>query len=445
MSGRRGLSDDDLARLLGEMREGSAVTAPAASPAFVDRDKLLSFENLPRYKELSAQQAAADMLGLKNPYHRLHEGRSGATARIEGRDVVNFASYDYLGLNGDPRIIRAVAEAAETWGTSVSGSRLSSGERPAHQALERALAGLYGAEDAVAFVSGHATAIAALPTLMGPKDLVVTDAFMHNSVVLGAQYAPATRRTFPHNDLDALEAMLERERHRFERVLVVSEGLFSMDGDGPDLARLVALKERFGFWLMIDDAHGLGVLGPTGRGIAERAGVDPGAVDIWFGTLSKSLVSCGGYIAGPAAMVAYLKAFAPGMVYSVGLPVPVAEAARMALGLMLEEPERVQHLQANSRAFRNGAAALGLDVGPSWGAGIVPIMVGDTIKTVILAQRLLERGINAFPVLPPGVPERSARLRFFLSAAHSPEQIDAALEALAEEAAALGLTGDHRR
>ncbi|MFG1262504.1 aminotransferase class I/II-fold pyridoxal phosphate-dependent enzyme [Xanthobacter aminoxidans] len=445
MSGRRGLSDEDLAHLLGEMRAGTAAPAPAPSPAFVDRDGLLSFESLPRYKELTAQQAAADMLGLKNPYHRLHEGRSGATARIDGREVVNFASYDYLGLNGDPRITRAVTAAVETWGTSVSGSRLSSGERPAHLALERALADVYGAQNAVAFVSGHATAIAALPTLMGPKDLVVTDAFMHNSVVLGAQYSPATRRTFPHNDLDALETMLGRERHRFERVLVVSEGLFSMDGDGPDLARLVALKERFGFWLMIDDAHGLGVLGATGRGIAEHAGVDPRAVDIWFGTLSKSLVSCGGYIAGPAAMVSYLKAFAPGMVYSVGLPVPVAEAARTALGLMLEEPERVQRLQANSRAFRDGAAALGLDVGPSWGAGIVPIMVGETIRTVILAQRLLERGINAFPVLPPGVPERSARLRFFLSASHRPEQIDAALAALSEEATALGLIKDRPR
>lgn len=443
MSGRRGLSDEDLAHLLGEMRAGTA--APVPSPAFVDREGLLSFESLPRYRELEAQRSAASMLGLKNPYHRLHEGRSGATARIDGREVVNFASYDYLGLNGDPRITRSVSAAVEAWGTSVSGSRLSSGERPAHLALERALADVYGAQDAVAFVSGHATAIAVLPTLMGPKDLVVTDAFMHNSVVLGAQYAPATRRTFPHNDLDALEAMLGRERHRFERVLVVSEGLFSMDGDGPDLARLVALKERFGFWLMIDDAHGLGVLGATGRGIAEHAGIDPRAVDIWFGTLSKSLVSCGGYIAGPAAMVAYLKAFAPGMVYSVGLPVPVAEAARTALGLMLEEPERVARLQANSRAFRDGAASLGLDVGPSWGAGIVPIMVGETIKTVILAQRLLERGINAFPVLPPGVPERSARLRFFLSAAHTPEQIEAALEALAEEAGALGLTTDRPR
>ncbi|MEP9353637.1 aminotransferase class I/II-fold pyridoxal phosphate-dependent enzyme [Xanthobacter sp. KR7-65] len=437
MSAAGGLSDAELASLIGEMREGNA--APAAAAPL--RPELLSFETLPRFAELKTQQAAAQVLGLENPYHRMHEMRAGARARIAGQEVINFASYDYLGLNGDPRITRAVAEAAERWGTSVSASRLSAGERPAHRALEQALAAVYGAEDAVAFVSGHATAIAALPTLMGPKDLIITDAFMHNSVMLGAQYSPCARRAFPHNDLDALEAMLARDRSRFERVLIITEGLFSMDGDGPDLSRLVALKQRFGCWLMVDDAHGLGVLGATGRGIAEHAGVDPRAVDIWFGTLSKSLVSCGGYISGPAALVAYLKAFAPGMVYSVGLPVPVAEAARTALALMLEEPERVARLQANSRTFRDGAVAAGLDVGQAWGSGIVPVIVGETIKTVLLAQTLLARGINAFPVLPPGVPDRSARLRFFLSAAHTPAQIAEALDVLTEEAKRIGLIG----
>ncbi|MFG1300145.1 aminotransferase class I/II-fold pyridoxal phosphate-dependent enzyme [Xanthobacter sp. V3C-3] len=437
MTGRRGLSDADLARLLGEMRDANAAPAPAPAPVIGPERR--SFETLPRFEELRAQQAAADFLGLESPYHRLHEARAGARARIGGREVINFASYDYLGLNGDPRITRAVAEAAAEWGTSVSASRLSAGERPAHVALERALADVYDAEAALAFVSGHATALAVLPTLLGPKDLVVTDALMHNSVVLGAQHSPCTRRTFPHNDLAALEAMLARDRARFDRVLIVSEGLFSMDGDGPDLAGLVALKERFGCWLMVDDAHGLGVLGARGLGIAEHAGVDPRAVDIWFGTLSKSLVSCGGYIAGPAPLVDYLKAFAPGMVYSVGMPVPVAEAARTALALMRAEPDRVARLQANSAHFLALLRASGLDAGAAWGFGIVPVMVGETIRTVALAQKLLARGINAFPVLPPGVPERSARLRFFLSAAHEPAQIEQAVAVLTEEADALGL------
>ncbi len=445
MSGRGTLSEDDLARLMADMqvspppaaRPSAAARSAASSKA--GRAALVSFATLPRVAELRDQALAAQVLGLENPYHRVHEVRAGALSRIAGREILNFASYDYLGLNGDPRITQAVAQAAAEWGTSVSASRLSAGERPAHDALEQALAALYGAESALVFVSGHATPLAVLPTLLGPKDLIVHDALMHNSVVLGAQLSGAARRNFPHNDLDALEAMLARDRDRFERVLVVSEGLFSMDGDGPDLERLVALKERFGCWLMIDDAHGLGVLGATGRGIAEHAGVDPRRVDIWFGTLSKTLVSCGGYIAGPAVLTAYLKALAPGMVYSVGMPVPVAEAARTALAIMRAEPERVARLQANSRRFRDRAEAAGFDTGAAWGAGIVPVMVGDALRTVTLAQRLLERGANAFPVLPPGVPEHSARLRFFISAAHQPDHIDTAVAALAEEGAKLGL------
>ncbi|MFG1286124.1 aminotransferase class I/II-fold pyridoxal phosphate-dependent enzyme [Xanthobacter versatilis] len=438
MSGGGRLSDDEFERLMAEMKAPTPAAAPKA-PERADHRPQTAFETLPRFTELRTQRAAAELLGLESPYHRVHEMRAGAVSRIDGREVVNFASYDYLGLNGDPRITRAVAEAAAQWGTSVSSSRLSAGERPAHGALEAGLAAIYGAEAALAFVSGHATALAVIPTLMGPNDLVVTDALMHNCVLLGAQYSPATRRTFPHNDLDALEAMLARDRDRFGRVLIVSEGLFSMDGDGPDLKRLVALKGRFGCWLMIDDAHGLGVLGGTGRGIAEHAGVDPRAVDIWFGTLSKTLVSCGGYIAGSTALIDYLKAFAPGMVYSVGMPVPVAEAARVALELMIAEPERVKRLAANGARLRGQLVAGGFDVGAAWGFGIVPVIVGETIKTVQLAQKLLERGINVFPVLPPGVPDRSARLRFFLSAAHSDAHLDQALEALTQEAAALGL------
>ena len=227
MSGRRGLSDTAFAQLLAQMRDSPA---PAAVPAA--RRQAAGFETLPRYQELQTQQAAAQMLGLENPYHRLHEARSGALARIGGRQVVNFASYDYLGLNGHPRITQAVCQAVADWGTSVSGSRLSSGERPAHRALEEALARVCGTEDALVFVSGHATALAVIPTLMGPDDLVLSDAFMHNSVVLGAQYAPATRRSFPHNDLDALEATLERDRDRFARTAFAKACCWSVSRAG---------------------------------------------------------------------------------------------------------------------------------------------------------------------------------------------------------------------
>lgn len=426
------LTGDQRATMLASMRR-TAAPAPERTEVLPDRSWDVAFESLPGFRMMKTQRVAGEMLGLGNPFYRLHEARAGARTVIDGAERLNYASYDYLGLNGHPEISSAVAEAAATWGTSVSASRLTAGERPAHHELERELAAVYEAEDCLAFVSGHATNVSLIAALVGPKDLVVHDALAHNSIVVGAELSRAHRRLFAHNDLAALARVLEAVRHKYERCLIVTEGLFSMDGDGPDLAALVTLKERWGAWLLVDEAHSLGVLGATGRGIAEHAGVDPRRVDIWMGTLSKSLVGCGGYVAGPAALVEYLKYQAPGMVYSVGLPVPTAVASTTALRLMRREPERVARLQANGRRFVERAVAAGLDVGGSWGYAVTPIIVGDSLRIVVLADRLFARGINAFPIIPPGVPEKSARLRFFISAAHEPADIDATVDAVAEE------------
>jgi 8-amino-7-oxononanoate synthase len=251
----------------------------------------------------------------------------------------------------------------------------------------------------------------------------------------------AHRRSFAHNDLDALDELLGRQRGQFRNCLIVTEGLFSMDGDGPDLASLVEIKQRHGAWLMIDEAHSLGVLGRKGRGAFEHAGIEPGAVDIWMGTLSKTLVSCGGYVAGPAALIEFLKYRAPGMVYSVGIPPTATVAAMTALDLMLRESDRVEVLRANGRRFLEAARAQGLDSGESWGAAVAPVLIGDSLLTVLLSERLIARGFVAVPVIPPGVPEKLARLRFFLSANHAVADIDAAVAALAEERAQLVASG----
>jgi 7-keto-8-aminopelargonate synthetase-like enzyme len=276
-----------------------------------------------------------------------------------------------------------------------------------------------------------------LPTLFGPKDLILHDALIHNCIVVGAQLSGATRRNFPHNDLAALDAILVRERDRFERVLIVSEGLFSMDGDGPDLQRLIEIKNAHEAFLMIDDAHGLGVLGKSGRGLFERQSVDPSGVDLWLGTLSKTLVSCGGYVAGDGIAIDLLKHHAPGFVYSVGMPAGAAMASLLALGMMQREPQRIGRLHDNSERFHKRAREAGLNVGTSWGCGIIPVLVGDTVRTLHLAERLLARGINAFPILPPGVPDRSSRLRFFINQTHEPAEIDAAVDATVQELGAL--------
>ena len=435
-SGR--LTGDAKAALLDTMRRTAPparVEEPAPS-AMASRD--MSFESIPAYKLIGSQRAMAEALGLRIPFYRTHDARAGARSVIDGQRVVNFASYDYLGLNGHPEITGAVAEATATWGTSVSASRITAGERDFHHDLEQALAGVYETEAALAFVSGHATAVSTIAALLGPKDLILHDALIHNCVVVGAQLCGATRRAFAHNDLESLAEILDSSRERFERVLIVSEGLYSMDGDGPNLARLVALKEQYECWLMVDDAHALGILGATGRGIFEMQGVDPRRVDIWLGTLSKTLVSCGGYVAGSRALIDFLKLSAPGMVYSVGLPAPAAVAASTALRLMLREPERVTRLQARGQRFLAAARAAGLDVGTSWGFAVIPIILGDSLRTITLADRLLNRGYNAFPIIPPGVPERSARLRFFISSEHTESEIDGAVVAIIEELESLG-------
>jgi 8-amino-7-oxononanoate synthase len=436
------LSASDKSALLQSLRANVRASEPAKAPKPVATKTWdTSFESLPAFQVFKTQRAAADVLGISNPFYRQHDAKAGAESQIGNQHVLNFASYDYLGLNGHPEITKAVAETAAQWGTSVSASRITAGERGFHRKLERAIADVYDAEDSVVFVSGHATAVTAIAALVGSKDLVIHDALIHNCVMVGTQLSGSARRVFPHNDLDVLESILENSRDSFERVLIVAEGLYSMDGDGPDLARLVEIKERWGAWLLVDEAHSIGVLGKTGRGIFEMQGVDPRRVDLWLGTLSKTLVSCGGYIAGSHALVDYMKFAANGMVYSVGMPGPATVASLVALDIMKREPERVAKLQANGKLFMDKARAAGLDVGSSWGYAVTPIIVGDTLRTVILADRLLKRGINAFPIIPPGVPEKSARLRFFISASHTPEQIEAAVQATQEELSSLEAAG----
>jgi len=392
----------------------------------------------PLHREVEEERRIARALALRDPYYRAREAGAGAGAgavTLDGRRLLDFASYDYLGLNRHPEVTEAAADAARRWGTSVGGSRMTAGERAVHAELEAGLAAFNGTEAAVTFVGGHAAAVSVILTLMGPRDLVLHDALAHNCLVLGADASRAARQAFRHNDLDHLDELLRRLRHLHDNVLVISEGLFSMSGDGPALRDLVGVKRRHDAWLMMDEAHAMGVLGENGRGIAERDGVDPREVEILFGTLSKALVGCGGYVCGSRALVDILRARAPGLVYSVGMPAPTAAASLAALRVLRREPDRVARLRANARRLLDGARALGLDTGTAWGEGIVPVILGDEIRTLRAAEALEAAGIAAFPVLPPGVPRGASRLRFFASAAHAPADIDAALGALAGIAA----------
>lgn len=405
---------------------------PSAGPTSGERHEF-DFTTLPEYEILKIWKAVGDLTRIGNPFYRLHDGRAANTTSIEGRTITNFSSYDYLGLNGHPDVAAAAKAAIERFGTSVSASRLSAGERQVHRDLESALARMSGTEEALAFVSGHATNVSVIGELLGPEDLIVADSVIHNSVVEGARLSGAKRILCAHNDLDAFERALRLNRARYRRALMVVEGLYGMDGDVPDLPGLIKLKRRYNAWLMVDEAHATGALGATGRGIAEEQGIDPAEVEIWMGTLSKTLAAAGGYIAGSRALIELLKYTSPGFVYSVGLSPPVAAAAAAAVDVMMREPWRAKALRRNGQALLERARTHGLNTGLSIGASVVPVIVGSSPQTVMLSERLLQRGFNVVPAVFPGVAENQARLRFFVTSEHTQEQINAAIDAVAEE------------
>ena len=423
-------------RILGKKAQ-AGVTSPVTPPGrkavhAAVPEAFTRFDRHPGYEKMLVSKAAADRLGLANPFFRTHDGVAGAVTRIEGREYLNFSSYNYLGLSGHPAVNRAAKEAIDRYGTSASASRLVAGERPVQRALEEALAELYGVEDCIVFVSGHATNVSTIATLFGPKDLIVHDSLIHNSVLEGIKLAGSTRRSFPHNDHQTLDNILAEIRGQFERVLIVVEGHYSMDGDIPDLPALIDIKTRHKAFLMVDEAHALGVLGATGRGTREHFGVSGKDVDIWMGTLSKTLAGCGGYIAGERALVEHLKYAAPGFVYSVGISPSLAAASLAALKLMLAEPERVARLHERAGQFLALAREHGIDTGLSQGYAIIPAIIGSSLKAAKLSNRLFEHGINAQPIIYPAVEERAARLRFFVSSMHSEAQVATAVDALAK-------------
>jgi len=391
----------------------------------------LPASEFPEHRLLQARLEELQRHGLENPYFRVHEGATGSTARIAGRDVANFANYNYLGLSGDARVNAAAMDAVRRYGTSVSASRIVSGERPVHQELEQELASFIGVEDCILYIGGVTANVSTIAHLVGAGDVVLCDELLHNSAMQGALFSGAHRLTFPHNNFAAADRLLAEVRSKYRRALIVLEGIYSADGDIPDLAQFVTLKRRHEAWLMVDEAHSIGVLGATGRGLAEHAGVSPRSVDLWMGTLSKSLASVGGYIGARREIVEYLKYTAPGFVFSVGMAPANAAAALEALRILRREPERVARLHENAAFFLKLARERGLDTGFSAGTPIVPVMLGDSVRAVRISQQLLERGINVQPMVAPAVSESGARLRFFVASTHTRDQIRDAVDAVA--------------
>ena len=373
--------------------------------------------------------------GTSNPYFKAHEGINKDTTLIDGRELINFSSYNYIGMSGDSFVTKSVCEATQKYGSSVSASRLISGEIPLHQELEQEIADLLGVEDSIVYVGGHSTNVTTIGHLFKAKDLIIHDSLIHDSAFQGAVLSGATCQVFPHNNWQALDRILQEERHKYKKVLILVEGAYSMDGDIPDLPNFIEVKKRHGALLMIDEAHSIGTVGNTGKGIGEYFEINRRDVDLWMGTLSKSFASCGGYIAGCQELIAYLKYTAPGFVFSVGISPPNAASALASIRLLKAEPERVINLHQKAKLFLELAREEGLNTGDSQDTPIIPIIVGKSLSCVRLSQALIDRGVNVMPMIYPAAPANGARLRFFLNCTHTEEQIRLTVKTLAEESA----------
>ncbi|MBL8932514.1 MAG: aminotransferase class I/II-fold pyridoxal phosphate-dependent enzyme [Kineosporiaceae bacterium] len=421
----------------GRAAAGSLAGSLAGSvvPTSAGLRRIRRLEDLPQVRQSldrdAALAAGVGEVGLHSPYYRSHEGVNGATISLDGQELVNFSSYNYLGLADHPAMLAASHEAIERYGTTSGATRIVSGNIGLHDELERTIAESLGVQDATTVGSGFLTNASVISFVLGEGDVAICDALVHNSIVAGTLWSHCRRMQFTHNDPVALDVLLSRVRPHFGTALVILEGVYSMDGDIGALPDLIEVCRRHEALVMVDEAHSFAVLGRTGLGVREHFGLAPDAVDIWMGTLSKALASHGGYVAGSHEFVQACRMSAPGMsLYAAGLTPATAASALTAIRLVRAEPERLARLRANSVHFLTAARAAGLDTGPSQDTPIIPIMLGSSRRAMACAVALAAQGVNANPILYPAVPDGEARLRFFLSSEHTTEQLDQAIATL---------------
>ncbi|MFO1369452.1 MAG: 8-amino-7-oxononanoate synthase [Marinagarivorans sp.] len=346
-----------------------------------------------------------------------------------GRRLVNFCSNDYLSLAAHPKLQEAFSQAAHQYGFGSGASHLVCGHSAPHQALEEELAGFTGRARALVFSSGYAANLGVITTLLGRQDGIFEDRLNHASLIDGGLLSGAAFERFKHNDMTDLDARLERSSARYK--LVAVDGVFSMDGDRAPLLELAQLSQARNAWLLVDDAHGFGVLGPNGGGSAESAGLSGEQVPIYMATLGKALGCAGAFIAGSEDLIDCLVQFARTYIYTTALPPALAAATSAALQLVQQEPERRQRLRTHINHFVAGAKARALPLAPSQTA-IQPLILGDNARALSWQHRLAQRGFWVGAIRPPTVPKGTARLRITLTAGHSRAQLEALLDTLAE-------------
>lgn len=361
------------------------------------------------------------------------EGVEGPFVKIGGKKYLCFCSNDYLGLAGHPRIKRVAQEAIERYGWGTGASRLVSGNTTIHEALESALGGFKGTEAALVFPSGYMANVGTITALVGKGDIVIGDRLNHASLIDGCRLSGADFRVYAHKDTEGLEGILRRSS-QYRKRLIVTDGVFSMDGDLAPLPHIVELAKKYKAMLMVDDAHGTGVLGKKGKGTLEHYGLERG-VDVQMGTLSKALGGIGGFVAGSKTLIEYLKNRSRPFIYTTALPVAACAAAREALKIIEEEPSKREALWRNVRCLKEGLSVQGfkgLNV-QEVESPIFPIVIGDAKEAVALSRSLFEKGLWVMAIRPPTVPEGTSRLRVTVTSEHTQEHVQALLHALAEK------------
>jgi len=375
----------------------------------------------------------ADLYYYNQPIKEL---RGGARVLVNGREMGMFASYSYLGLIGHPRINAAAKEAIDRYGTGTHGVRTLAGSLAIHEELEETIANFKRAEAAITFTSGYVTNLSVVATLLGRGDYVISDKLNHASIVDGCLMSGAKFLRFHHNDMQALEQRLQQVPDGAAK-LVIADAVFSMDGDVIDFPKVVELCRRYHAWLMIDEAHSVGVLGKSGRGIEEHFNLE-GAIDIKMGTLSKTIPSVGGYIAGRKDLINYLRHACRAYIFSAALPPAQAAAAKAAFEVILDEPWRVEKVGVNGQRFIQGLKGNGFDTLLTETA-IVPVVCGEDETAYLMTREAQHHGVFVLPVVSPAVAPGLARLRATVTAAHELEEIDHAIQVITEAGRKIGV------
>jgi 8-amino-7-oxononanoate synthase len=389
-----------------------------------------------RVRAMNQRVAGYKQAGLYFYNQPVSELRGGSRVLVGGREMDMYASYSYLGLVNHPRINAAAKDAVDRFGTGTHGVRTLAGTLTVHTELEETIASFKGTEAAITFTSGYVTNLTVVSTLLGRGDYVISDKLNHASIVDGCMMSGAKFLRFRHNDMEALEQRLQQVPDGVSR-LVVADSVFSMDGDIIEFPRMVELCRKYNAYLMIDEAHSVGVLGETGRGIEEHFGM-PGSIDIKMGTLSKTIPSVGGYVAGNRDLINYLRHASRAYIFSAALPPAQAAAAKAAFEVILDEPWRIKKLNQNSNQFIQGLKGAGFDTLFTETA-IVPVICGTDEAAFEMTRNCQTQDIFVLPVVSPAVPDGLARLRATVTAAHEPEDIDRAMEIIIASGRKLGV------